>query len=88
MKAGEPLVWYMGDDSRNEYIYKFVSKRAWDPRDAYGGMAAGDKYLDDGTLYVAQFLPDGSGSGSSSRSASTASRRPTRPMRSPTRPTC
>ena len=61
VKAGEPLVWYMGDDSRNEYIYKFVSKRAWDPRDAYGGMAAGDKYLDAGTLYVAQFLPDGSG---------------------------
>ncbi len=27
VKAGEPLVWYMGDDSRNEYIYKFVSKQ-------------------------------------------------------------
>ena len=27
MKAGKPLVWYMGDDSRNEYIYKFVSNR-------------------------------------------------------------
>jgi secreted PhoX family phosphatase len=51
----------MGDDSRNEYIYKFVSKHAWDPRDAHGGLAAGDKYLDKGTLYVAQFLPDGSG---------------------------
>ena len=61
VKPGEPLVWYMGDDARNEYVYKFVSKRAWDPRDAYGGMAAGDKYLDAGTLYVAQFLPDGSG---------------------------
>jgi len=61
VKAGEPLVWYMGDDSRNEYIYKFVSKRTWDPRDSYGGMSAGDKYLDEGTLYVAQFLPDGTG---------------------------
>jgi secreted PhoX family phosphatase len=61
VRPGEPLVWYMGDDSRNEYIYKFVSKHAWDPRDAYGGLAAGDKYLDKGTLYVAQFLPDGSG---------------------------
>jgi len=61
VKAGEPLVWYMGDDSRNEYIYKFVSKHAWDPRDANGGLAAGNKYLDEGTLYVAQFLPDGSG---------------------------
>lgn len=61
VKPGEPLVWYMGDDARNEYIYKFVSKRLWDPRDANGGIAAGDKYLDAGTLYVAQFLPDGSG---------------------------
>jgi uncharacterized protein len=59
VKPGEPLVWYMGDDSRNEYIYKFVSREVWDPRDANGGMAAGDKYLDAGTLYVAQFLPDG-----------------------------
>jgi hypothetical protein len=61
VRPGEPLVFYMGDDARSEYIYKFVSKEAWDPRDAYGGMAAGDKYLDAGTLYVAQFLPDGTG---------------------------
>jgi len=61
VKPGEPLVWYLGDDSRNEYIYKFVSSEVWDPRDANGGLAAGDKYLDAGTLYVAQFLPDGSG---------------------------
>jgi secreted PhoX family phosphatase len=61
VRAGEPLVWYMGDDSRNEYIYKYVSKRAWDPRDADGGLEVGDKYLDDGTLHFAQFLPDGSG---------------------------
>jgi secreted PhoX family phosphatase len=51
----------MGDDGRNEYIYKYVSNQVWDPRDAHGGLAAGDKYLDDGRLYVAQFLPDGSG---------------------------
>jgi secreted PhoX family phosphatase len=61
VRAGEPLVWYMGDDSRNEYLYKFVSKEVWDPRDLCGGLAAGDKYMDEGTLYVAQFLPDGSG---------------------------
>lgn len=59
--AGEPLVWYQGDDSRNEYIYKYVSNQPWDPLDAKGGLEAGDKYLDDGRLYVAQFLPDGSG---------------------------
>lgn len=58
---GKPLVWYMGDDARNEYIYKFVSARNWDPKDANQGMAAGDKYMDAGTLYVAKFKEDGSG---------------------------
>ncbi|MDQ9170904.1 PhoX family phosphatase [Oxalobacteraceae bacterium R-40] len=58
---GRPLVWYMGCDSRNEYIYKYVSDVGWDPRDADRGMAAGDKYLDHGTLYVARFNADGSG---------------------------
>ncbi|HEY8606020.1 MAG TPA: PhoX family phosphatase [Noviherbaspirillum sp.] len=58
---GKPLVWYMGCDSRNEYIYKYVSNAAWDPADIGKGMAAGDKYLDDGKLYVARFNADGSG---------------------------
>jgi hypothetical protein len=60
--AGKPVVFYMGDDSRNEYIYKFVSKALWNPADANKGIAAGDKYLDEGTLYVAKFNADGSGS--------------------------
>jgi secreted PhoX family phosphatase len=59
--AGKPLVWYMGDDSRNEYIYKFVSTKSWDPADVGGGLAAGDKYMDDGRLYVAKFNADGTG---------------------------
>ncbi|PSN13738.1 phosphatase [filamentous cyanobacterium CCT1] len=59
--AGQPLVFYSGDDSRNEYIYKFVSAAKWDPRDANRGMAAGDKYLDAGTLYAARFNDDGTG---------------------------
>ena len=59
--AGEPLVWYMGCDSRGEYIYKYVSNKPWDPADAGKGMAAGDKYLDDGKLYAARFNADGSG---------------------------
>lgn len=58
---GKPLVWYMGCDSRNEYIYKYVSNAVWDPADQHGGLAAGDKYLDDGKLYVARFNADGSG---------------------------
>ena len=28
VEAGKPLVWYMGCDSRNEYIYKYVSNAA------------------------------------------------------------
>lgn len=59
--AGQPVVFYMGCDARNEYIYKYVSKKLWDPADANGGLAAGDAYLDDGTLYVARFNADGSG---------------------------
>jgi secreted PhoX family phosphatase len=59
--AGKPLVWYMGDDSRNEYIYKYVSNAAWDPADASRGVTAGDKYLDSGRLYVARFNADGTG---------------------------
>jgi secreted PhoX family phosphatase len=59
--AGRPLVWYQGCDSRNEYIYKYVSNAVWDPADADKGLAAGDKYLDDGRLYVARFNADGTG---------------------------
>lgn len=58
---GQPLVWYMGCDSRHEYIYKYVSNAVWDPRDIGRGMVAGDKYLNDGKLYVARFNADGSG---------------------------
>lgn len=59
--AGQPVVFYMGDDAPNEYIYKYVSNALWDPADATGGLAAGAKYLDDGTLYVARFDADGTG---------------------------
>ena len=58
---GQPLVFYTGDDARNEYIYKFVSAERWNPQDATGGLAAGDKYLSTGTLYAAKFNDDGSG---------------------------
>ncbi|MFO3724082.1 PhoX family protein [Pseudomonas sp. HLMP] len=62
--AGKPLVWYSGDDSNNEYLYKFVSDALWDPADANPAdrLATGDKYLDQGTLYVARFDADGRGS--------------------------
>ena len=60
-QAGQPLAFYMGCDSMNEYIYKFVSDARWDPKDITGGISAGDKYLNEGKLYVAQFNDDGQG---------------------------
>ena len=53
----------MGDDSRGEYIYKFVSSAIWSAQDANATdrLAVGDKYLDSGTLYTARFNADGSG---------------------------
>ncbi len=62
--AGKPLAVYMGDDSRGEYIYKFVSTANWDAADATAAnrVATGDKYLDAGKLYVAKFNADGTGS--------------------------
>ena len=59
--AGQPLAFYMGCDSRNEYIYKFVSTAVWDPRDVGGGLVAGDKYLSEGKLYAARFDATGQG---------------------------
>lgn len=59
--AGRPLAFYMGCDSQNEYVYKFVSAANWDPADFGRGMTAGDKYLNEGKLYVAKFTDDGKG---------------------------
>ena len=61
--VGKPLAVYMGDDARNEYIYKFVSTQNWVAADATATdrVATGDKYLDAGKLYVAKFNADGTG---------------------------
>jgi len=54
-REGRPVVCYSGDDSVNEYIYKFVSARPFSRATASGAL------LDEGTLYVAKFNADGSG---------------------------
>lgn len=61
--SGQRPAFYMGDDSRNEYFYKFVSATVWNPADAQTAdrLAIGDKYLDNGTLYVARFDANGTG---------------------------
>jgi uncharacterized protein len=61
--VGKPLAFYMGDDSRSEYVYKYVSKALWVAEDAnpVNRMATGAKYLGDGTLYAAKYNADGSG---------------------------
>lgn len=50
------VVVYMGDDEQNEYIYRYVSRLSWRK-----SFRRGIHPLDDGTLYVAKFLPDGTG---------------------------
>jgi hypothetical protein len=60
---GQRIAVYMGCDSRREYMYKFVSDAAWTnaDRNMADRLAVGDKYLDAGTLYVARFNADGTG---------------------------
>jgi uncharacterized protein len=55
VKPGKRLVCYSGDDAQNEYIYKYVS------RDKYQRGKAKNDLLDKGTLYVARFDADGTG---------------------------
>ncbi|MBH9553727.1 PhoX family protein [Inhella gelatinilytica] len=61
--VGQPIAAYMGDDSRNEYIYKYVSTALWAEADATAAdrLAVGAKYLDQGKLFVAKFNADGTG---------------------------
>ncbi|WP_210494098.1 alkaline phosphatase PhoX [Patulibacter sp. SYSU D01012] len=52
---GKPFVLYMGDDKVNEGVYKFVSARSYVPGDRANNL----KILEEGTLYIAKWSPEG-----------------------------
>jgi uncharacterized protein len=51
------ICFYTGDDERNDYMYKFVCAGKYNPNN----RASNRTLLDSGTLYVAKFNADGSG---------------------------
>ena len=61
--VGQPIAFYIGCDSRGEYVYKFVSKKLWVAADANRAdrLSVGAEYMDEGTIYAARFNANGTG---------------------------
>jgi uncharacterized protein len=64
-EVGKPVVLYMGDDRRGGHTWRYVSKGRFPARTEFLSDAAYknacSKLLEDGTLFVAQFNPNGTG---------------------------
>lgn len=53
---GQPVVFYMGDDDQLQFIYKFVSDEIYTgPLAGETPLETGDRFMNNGTLYVASF---------------------------------
>jgi len=61
-REGQPMAFYMGDDDQLQFIYKFVSDTIYDgPANGESALETGDRFMDEGTLYVARFVDFGGG---------------------------
>jgi secreted PhoX family phosphatase len=60
LSRGGRAVVYMGDDEREQFLYKFVSEEAQDPARS-GRGPSGRELLDHGRLYAARCEADGTG---------------------------
>lgn len=55
---GQPPVFYMGDDDQLQYFYKFVSSEIYTGATGESPLELGDRFLNNGTLFVASFDVD------------------------------